>query len=33
MSVVVDESYSDLQVLHREVWERGSNSEIVAQRT
>ena len=30
MSVVVDESYSDLQVSHREVWERGSNSEIVA---
>lgn len=28
--VVIDEPKSDLQVSYREVWERGSNSEIVA---
>jgi len=28
--VVTDELKSDLQVSHREVWERRSNSEIVA---
>jgi len=28
--VVTNEPNSDLQVSHREVWERGSNSEIVA---
>lgn len=27
--VVVDESHSDLQVSHYEMWEKGSNSEIV----
>lgn len=32
-SVVVDESHSDLQVSHGDMWERGSNSEIVAWRT
>ena len=31
--VVADEPDSDLQVSHREVWERRSNSEIVALRT
>ena len=31
--VVTDELKSDLQVSHREVWERRSNSEIVAWRT
>jgi len=28
--IVTDELKSDLQVLHREVWERRSNSKIVA---
>ncbi|MFA6832620.1 MAG: hypothetical protein WCR36_10215 [Bacteroidaceae bacterium] len=28
--VVADEPQSDLQVSHREMWERRSNSEVVA---